>query len=321
MSFKFVSPVILLSLFYSCTTIQETIFIQNVEVSSPIHQASIHVTDSTKHGVTISTKFSVATTSNISGKIDGHTKVNDSGFFQIDTTVNDDGSLTFRETPEVNNNDYKGKNLFWNITKVMASIDIDVPISYQAAFFGGVNFTSQNNSTYVGGTVGFGLFEAGKNYGYRLDGGVYWQTIFFDAQTIVSKEVSQPYSTDNYLLFFHDRRNLTHIDPFFSITYNTAYDNWPINFIVNAGYFRQTLIDFQPVSKIDSPYPFTIRTLKEDTRGSFSTNFIHLMPGVFFDFGKSGRLVMGVNFYFNSDSADLSRSAIILPYIQADFGF
>ncbi len=319
MSIKSICAIFLIPILFSCTTIQDTIFIQDVEVNSPIHHPPIHITDTSKYSIILSPKFSVSTTSLVSGTIKGHTKVNDLGFFQIDTTVNSDGSITFREALGANKNIYRGNNLIWNITKVMAGIDMDARISDRSAFFGGINFTSQNNSTYLGGTIGFGLFEAGKNYGYRLDGGIYWQTIFFDAQTIVARQITNPSSTDNYLLLYHDKQNSTHIDPFFSITYNTAYDNWLVNFVINAGYFRQTLIDFEPQSEIDRQYPFAINKLTDDTRGAFSTNFVHFMPGVFFQFGSSGRIIMGTNFYFDTDSEDITKTPIIIPYVQVDF--
>ncbi len=316
-----ISFIVLLIFFGGCTTIKETIFVQDVKVNSPITQSPIHLTDSSKYSFTISPKFSVTTTNTIPAKIEGHTNVNSNGIFQMDTIINNDGTFTFKETPGVNTNSFEGNNLYWNVTKVVAGFDLDFRISNSAAIFAGFNFSSQNNDDYLGGTLGLGLFKASAKYGYRMDVGLKWQSLFFDAQTIIETEIINSSTSTNFLVLYHDKNRVTNINPFFSFTYNSANYNWPFNFFFNAGYSRQTLIDFQPQTRVDRQNPFAVTRITEDTRGTYSASFVHFMPGFYFNLGSSSRFIVGVKFYYNTNSNRELNSAIVIPSVQADLRF
>jgi len=61
------------------------IYLQEVEVSGPINHSSVHITDNSESGITISPRIVINTNKSHHGKINDHTLVNAQGIFQVDT--------------------------------------------------------------------------------------------------------------------------------------------------------------------------------------------------------------------------------------------
>ena len=73
-----------LLLLISCTTTKQTLYLQEIEISGPINQAPIHLTDSIDTpSVIISPRFSVNTQKNLTANTGGHSMVNTNGVFQV----------------------------------------------------------------------------------------------------------------------------------------------------------------------------------------------------------------------------------------------
>ncbi len=88
--------VIFLSLLLTnCTTVKETIYLQGIEVNSPVSPTPINITEQENKTLILSPRFSIGTTNSVSGMISGHTPVNASGVFQVDTIFNQSGGWTY----------------------------------------------------------------------------------------------------------------------------------------------------------------------------------------------------------------------------------
>jgi len=323
--------IIVAVLLYGCTT-QETvktttIYLQEIELSGPINQSPIHISDSSETpSITFSPRFSYSVQNSVEGKIEGHTLVNGNGVFEIDTVFNPNGTINhYEEVQGANRYQYKGNNLQWNIPSVTAGIDIDLKLSRNFALFGGVNYTNNNNKSLWGGNFGLGVYGASKKgMAFRLDAGAHVQSISYDAYTIESVEITGPSATDEYVIFYHDVDESTNLNPFIILTINSCYPDWIFNFFVNAGYSCQTLADFEPKEPDENYYdeldPFySYREIVYDLRGESTIGFFHLTPGLIFNFGEYTRLLVGTRFYFITELNEASSSLFILPMMQVDF--
>ncbi len=321
--FKIIFLSIFMLTLFGCTTI-ETLYLQDVEVTGPINQSPIHITDSTQTpSVTFSMRFSYNPEKEMKAKTEGTPKVNEDGFYQVDTIYHDDGTISFKKSNE-NRYLYRGQNLTWNFASVTAGIDMDIKLSKNFALFAGVNYAGGNNKSLWGGTGGIGLFGVNNGIAFRLDAGFHFQSISYDAYTIAEiKETSFWGSTYEYVMFYHDIDETTYFDPFVNFTFNTAKRDWVLNIFINGGYSVQSLLDFEPRS-IDYDWfflpPFVVNTTyTNDYRGETTAGFVHFTPGVYFNFAEQGRILIGARFYYETQLEEVSQNLFILPMMQVDF--
>jgi hypothetical protein len=205
-------------------------------------------------------------------------------------------------------------------------LDLDFRITRNFALFTGINYAGSSNKSTWGGTAGLGLFGEGNGMAFRLDAGLHFQSINYDAYTIAEITESGIFSSsEEYVIFYHDIDNSTHFDPFVNFTYNSAKRDWVINFFLNAGYSVQTLLDFDPKTVDYDWYffpPFVYHTTTTyDFRGETTAGFAHLTPGVYFNLAEKSRILLGVRFYFETQLKDATKQTFILPLIQVDFSF
>ena len=320
----FLFALVLCALLNDCTTVK-TLYLQDVEVTGPINQSPIHITDSTDTpSVTLSMRFSYNPEKEIKARTEGTPLVNSQGFYQVDTTYNSSGTITYTKTPGVNRFPYPGQNLTWNFATIVAALDFDFKLTRNFALFGGLNYAGGNNKTLWGGTGGIGVFGVNKGIAFRLDAGLYIQSITYDAFTIAEiKETGFFGGTNEYVLFYHDNDKSTHFDPFANFTINTAKKEWPVNIFVNAGYSVQTLLDFEPrtIDQVWFPFPpfaYT-ETITNDYRGETTAGYIHFTPGVYFNLSEQSRIVIGARFFYETQLEDATKHLFILPMMQVDF--
>jgi hypothetical protein len=321
--FKIIFFCIFVLTFFSCTTFQ-TLYLQDVEVTGPINQSPIHITDSTDTpSVTISARFSYNPEKEMKAKSEGTPPVNEDGFYQVDTIYNSDGTITYKKS-NANRYQYQGQNLTWNFATVTAGLDFDFKLTKNFALFAGVNYAGGNNKTLWGGTGGLGVFGVNNGIAFRLDAGLHIQSIAYDAYTIAEVTTTDFWgSTDEYVMFYHDINKETYFNPFINFTFNTAKRDWVLNIFLNTGYSVQSLLDFEPQT-IDYDWfflpPFVFNeTITNDFRGETTAGFVHFTPGVYFNFADQGRILIGARFYYETQLNEASKNLFILPMMQVDF--
>lgn len=322
--YKILFALVFAIIFFSCTTVK-TLYLQDVEVTGPINQSPVHITDSTKTpSVTLSMRFSYNPEKEIKATTDGTPMVNAQGFYQVDTTFNSGGTITYTKTPGVNRYPYPGQNLTWDFATVTAGVDFDFKLTRNFALFAGVNYAGGNNKSLWGGTGGLGFFGINNGIAFRLDLGLQIQSMAYDAFTIAEiSETSFLGSTDEYVLFYHDIDESTHFDPFVNFTFNTAKKDWVVNIFFNTGYSIQTLLDFEPktIDVVWFPFPpfFYNETIISDFRGETTAGYFHFTPGVYFNLSEQSRIVLGARFFFETQLVEASKNLFIIPMMQVDF--
>jgi hypothetical protein len=323
---KIISVALLIFIVVSCKTTQK-LYLQDVEVIAPINQSPIHITDSSSASpVVLSLRFSYNPQNEIKAQTDGTPPVNSQGFFQVDTFYNNDGTITYRKTPGANIYPLEYQNLTWEFGRVTVGFDVDIKLTRNLALFTGASYSGSSNKSTWGGTAGLGLFGEGNGMAFRLDAGIYLQSINYDAYTIAEITESNPFGpSEEYVIFYHDTDNSAHFDPFVNFTYNTAKRDWLLNFFINGGYSVQTLLNFDPKTVDYDWYffpPFVYHTTTTyDFRGETTAGFVHFTPGIYFNITEKSRLILGVRFYFETQLKDATKQTFILPLMQVDFSF
>jgi hypothetical protein len=298
-TFYFSMTLILLLTFFGCTTVKDTLYLREAEVTGPIMPAPIHLTDSIDTpSFTISPRFSYSTKNSFNGEIEQFTWYSslDSGF------VPSEHSLT------------------WNVANINAGIDMDLALSKVIALTFGVNYSSKSNYSAWGGNFGLGFNTFNPGTAFRFDVGMQIHSMQYDAYTVVHRTETGPWSGYNeYTFFYHDVGNSTHFDPYFNLTFNTAYRSWPVNIFFNAGYVIQTLFSFEPKTTYSYNNVFMTEYIQTDLRGSSTAGFINLTPGIFFYLNDFSKILLGTRFYIETQIRDADPQYFIMPMVQVDF--
>jgi hypothetical protein len=305
-----------------CGVTKNTFYLQNIEVNGPVKQLPLHITNGQKaNSITISPRISIANSSSIQGKILQPTPVNSSGIYQVDS-VYIDGNLNYKEST-ADKYGYTGKNMEWNMPDYMAAFDIDYCFSNHAALALGANISSINSTSLMGWNAGIGLFTQKGSSSLRLDAGLTWQQIQFEALTVVKTEYT-PYGGTTQapiITFFKDLKKESYLNPYLSLTYNSCFPDYPVNFFLSLSYFNQTLFDFQPDNLNSDYYPFTFNTINIDTRGDGSVTFVGFTPGVYFYLNETLRISGGVKILKELQMDSISKSVFVSPLVQLDMHF
>lgn len=311
----------LLAACQSPATVVTKLYLQDIEVSGPINEPPIHITDSTTSKVTITPCISFGTKNSLEGRIDGHTLVNGDGIFQIDTVYNDNNNTYyFQETPGANKYQFKGNNLNWNIAEINAALDLDFKLSKSFALFLGANYAVVNQEPVWGGLFGFGIMSLGEKSAFRLDAGLTIQEIPYEAYTVVTVTETGPYYTESYVTGYYDVNKTTHFNPFINLVINSANSDWLLNLFLQAGYSTQGLVDFEPEDEVvHDPLFYNRVYITEDQRGELTIGIINLTPGVYFNLGKTGKLILGARMLWISQIEEADNNFFLRPVLQFSF--
>ena len=312
----------------NCTTVKETIYLQGIEVNSPVSPTPINITTPDKKAITISPRFSIGTTKSVNGIISGHTPVNASGVFQVDTIPLQGGGWRYSETQGANIYEYEGENLNWNIPDFTIGLDADFKPFDKFALSGGFAFSQTKSKSLTTGRFGIGFFGGEDRIGLRFDAGLIWQQVAYDASTVVVRESSIINGNSvREVIFYRDIDKEANIDYYLSLTVNSIYPEWPVNWFLTAGYQNLNLVDFEPKDYDEYHYPFYPLipfpydpVITEDLRGEANANVFNVSPGIYFNFTPNIRILLGSRIYFVSEIEDLSKGVFVVPMLQFDMG-
>ena len=302
-----------------CTTINQTIYLQNIEVTGPMNNPPLNITIDQKRGsFTISPRFTINDNKQISGRIEKHSFVDLQGIYRVDTVFNNDGSRYYKES-NLNSREFSGNNLRWNLPSFSAAVNMDYSVGNHVALNMGLNYSVQNQSDFLGGNAGIGFFSENEGSAFRFDAGIMWQSLSYEAWTVVITEEKPLFgSASTSVDFFKDRGKSTYWNPYASLTFNTSSNTSPLNFFINLGYFSQTLFDFEPSSPNPEYYPFGLTVITNDQRGESTTSFLNLTSGVFINMTEKSRVILGVRLMKETQIVQTSKSLFVLPVLQFD---
>lgn len=314
MKYLFVSFFVLFWLLTGCTSVQNTIYLQDLEVTSPISVPPLLLTTAAgQQKATFSPKFYI----NNARIVEGSTNpppVNSSGFYQVDT-VNGELVKSYGNTYR-----YGKKNMKWNIPDVMAGFDLNFPLSSVISFNTGLNLSNASSVTLLGGSFGISLSTAADNVGFRMNTGFNFQQFSYRALTIVESEYKPFFGTPRTTVyFFDDHGKGSTMNFYISVTGNSDLPDFLLNFYLGLSYFHQDIVDFEVKSPDLTRFPFFIASTI-DARGEYASSFFGINPGIYKNLGDQVRIIGGINMVFGlTDLQNATRTSFILPFVKMEF--
>ncbi len=282
------------SLFTGCGTTTETVYLNELSVNGPIVQPPLHLTDKPVAGeLHALPRASVAPRREIETVTDGNVYTPDHGF--------------------------PGKNnLHWSVPSTQFGIDFDYMLSDRFALSFGLTYAPTNRQESWGGNAGFGFPFAGEVVSGRMEVGVQFQSMWYDARSVVVTRHTSWGSgaTTTNVSYFHDIDRSTPWNVFATLTVNSHTEHF-VNFFGSVSVSRQTLATFEPTDEdvlvLDANYHYT------DARAEQTTTFVFVTPGVIFTVSPSVRLIAGARL-MKSIGVGESIPVLVAPSITLDFG-
>jgi hypothetical protein len=285
-------------LMVGCGTVQDTIYLQNVQVQGPASQPPIHVTTQSKgsNGVYLTPHVSINSRTSLSGSLSP----------QYSGRVPDSLSA------------FQRKGLDWRLPSVQFGLDLDCGLSDNVALMLGLGQQVVDQRSLWDGYAGIGFRGRGENSAVRLDLGVQLQEVSYDAATVlVHTETPLWGGPSTQTAYFVDSDKDTHVNFFASFTVNSTRDDWPTNLFLQGGLSTQKLTNFSPRnSRMESSFYTYIRT---DQRAESSAFWLFAVPGVYFNVGESSRLVLGVRISDQVGIENANPSVLFSPVLQFDW--
>jgi hypothetical protein len=285
-------------LMVGCGTVQDTIYLQNVEVQGPAGQPPIHVT----------------------AKSTGEKSVHVTPHVSINARTSLSGSLSPQYSGRVPDTlpSFRRKGLNWNLPKAQFGFDLDYAFSDSKALMFGISQSVISQRSLWDGYAGIGFFGREKNSAVRLDLGVQLQEVAYDAATVLVRTETPLWGKPStQTCYYVDSDKDTHVNFFATVTFNSIHDDWLANPFFQAGLSTQKLTDFSSRnSRVESGLYTYIRT---DQRAESSAFWLYAVPGVYFNVGKSNRVLLGVRISDQVGIENANPSVFFCPVLQFDW--
>lgn len=290
-----------LFLLIGCATIEQTIYLGNVEVDAPVCPPPTHINVNKDVGnVTISPRFAVTRNDEM---INGSTEDRYNRIFNLS-----------------NDTTYKAKinNLDWNISNYTVGMDVDYKVSEGFSIFAGFNYSGDDEIILMGGNIGVGFHNHAINPVVRFDFGITIQEYNYTAITIVHTKTSSIFGNDESWDIYSDRGSSTNINPFGTLTLNSSYGSSFFNWFITGGFFTQNLLGFEPGTESYPIFPFVSSYTEVDTRSDMLAGFLYFNPGISLSLNRQIKILLSAKANYEV-SATNSGQWIIMPAAQIDF--
>ncbi len=257
--------------FSGCGTLTQTVYLNDLSVSGPIEQPPVHLTDQA-----------------IPGEFHFSPKISFAPFKRLETRI--DGNI-YAGGP----NPPTGNNFRWSMPSALFSMDGDWMVSKGLSFSFGLNYAPKEFEESWGGYAGLGLPFTGENVSGRLEAGMHYQTMWYDAHSVVVTEHTSWFDPvpETSVAYFHDINRSNPLNMYATLTVNSHSEN-SVNFFGSASVSWQTLAKFEP-SNVDmvgplGDYHYT------DARAEQSATILFLTPGLVFRLSPTVQLLTGARF-------------------------
>lgn len=277
---------------YGCGMLKDTVYLQNLSMEGPIAQPPIHLTDHPQaRDVHLIPRISCSGNQSLTTRIAG----------------------TSYGSPVIG----EGTNNFqWSMAFTQVGLDLDWMVSEYIALDAGVNFSGTQGADLWGGNIGIGFPFTGETVGGRFDLGLQWQSLFYDAYSVVVKEYTPFFSssTQTEVIYFHDVDRSSPLGFYGSFTLNSR-SSGILNGFGSLCVSHQKLVSFQPthseINGIFYVYEYT------DARAEQSATFVILTPGLSFSISQTMKLVTGVRL-ISEFGMGSEAELFVAPMLQMD---
>lgn len=287
----------------------EDVYLQNLRADGPVTLPPVHVTtDSMAMKLRFSPRISWNNRTGITGRIDGHSLVNSRGVYEVDSSVFPSGTV-YRENPNVNTSQFRGKNLEWNTPQVQVGLDMEYAVSNGFALTGFVEYSRNTQTDFLAMGAGMAVLFGKGEIGGRLEGGVLYRDVSYDLQYVVTSRVGFSSTPDVY--FRSERRKDQTVNVYGALTLNTKSPTSLVNGLLSLALSGGSLISMG----VPSPTGGSAG----DVQGG--STLLSVSPGIFIDIGREVRFLTCVRFVVPLGVEDAAPSSFIMPMAKFEFAF
>ena len=311
-------------IFSSCgiTTVTRTAYLEDAQIQGQINTPPLHITNEPKGGtITFSPFISISQNQGVSTFVEADS-YNDK-FVNKAKSIPAEGLQIngIKENPNTTSS-AQSSNLIWDISKASGGANAELYFSEHVSIVGSLNFSMGGNNSFTDGSVGLAYFSASDNSAFRLEGGLLFNSYWYDAFSYVVEKYSNTYtgSTIN-TYYYYDKGNSSSLDYYFTFTINSANKESLVNYFFQIGYFRQSILDYHPNGFDPGHYGLIFPDIQvTNNTGLKSTiGYIGMYPGIYFKFASNLRCDLGARILYatNLDSYKVN----VWPAVQFDITF
>ncbi len=278
-------------LLMSCATVQDTLYMQSLDVRGPVNLPPIHTNnDSIASRVSISPRVNVMNADPVQGNVESNMYAS------------------------------PGENLNWSFPVSTFGFDIDARVSPSVALSFGLNYATMGHDELVGGSAGLGFMFRGDNAMGRIEVGAQFQTMRYDASTVLVQTITPWYtsSSTTTIGYFHDIGTSTPFGYYGSLIVQSRKLSGIFDIFAQLAVSRQGLTSFSPQTEV--AYLGVMTYISTDTRTGNSATLVTLTPGLSFNLGGSSRFLTAVRIIKEVEVSSSSEDFLFQPVVQFEIG-
>ena len=275
----------------SCATVEDTIYMQGLDVSGPLNLPPLHTNnDSIASKISISPHWNIVNGDPIQGAV------------------------------EYNQYSLPGNNLNWKYPVSTFGIDLDARVSSLVALSFGLNYASMGQEGLAGGSAGIGFMFRGDDAMGRFELGGQIQSMKYDASSVVKQTVTSWFSSSptTTIAYFHDIGTSSPFGYYGSLILQSRNLTRVFDIFGQLGVSRQGLTSFTPHTEV--AFLGVITSINTDTQTSNSATFFTLTPGCTFNLGNNSRLLAAVRIMKELEISGDQNNFLYQPVVQFDIG-
>lgn len=211
-----------------------------------------------------------------------------------------------------------GGNLTWEIPNISGGLDIELFLSRGFGVTGSYNISSGGSN----GSFGLALQSVKNDVGIRLDAGLLFNHFSYEAYSIVEEKIESIFGSSSETYYYHDFGSSNSTNIYISLTFNSTNRENLLGFLLSMGYFRQTVLDYNPGNLDDGYYllfpPLPI-VINNNTRLESTLGYFNILPAICTNINDNIRMTGGVR--MNTEIESGSGDVNFWPFIQTEFSF
>ncbi len=302
-----------LFIFLSGCTITREATLTDAQIKGAVNLPPLHLAEKTEAGnVKISSRINYTPVGTIRDNVKPDAYINK----QAGSGKSSDSDLKLSKTANAQQAIYgKESNLEWEIPEVNGGVDLEIFVWSSFALTGSLNFASGGAS----GSVGFALQSVPNELGVRLDAGLLFNHFSYNVYATVEEREESIFGSSSQTYYFHDIGSSRSTNFYINLTFNSVSRQNLFGGALSLGYFRQTVLDYNPLNLDDGSYiliPLPV-VINNDTRLEATAGYFNIFPAVFFNITENVRLITGGRVLIEMEMGD--GDVNFWPSVQMEF--
>lgn len=302
-----------LFIFLSGCTVTREATLTDAQIKGAVNLPPLHLAEKTEAG-----KFKISSHINYTpvGTIRDNVKPDAYINKPAGSGKSTNSDLTLSKTVNMQQAIYgKESNLKWEIPEVNGGVDLEVFVWRSFALTGSLNFASGGAM----GSVGVALQSITDELGARLDAGLLFNHFSYNVYATVEEREENIFGSSSQTYYFHDIGSSNSTNFYFNLTFNSVSRQSLLGGALSLGYFRQTVLDYNPLNLDDGYYiliPLPV-VINNDTRIEATAGYFNIFPAVFFNITENVRLITGGRVLIEIEMGD--NEVNFWPSVQMEF--